>query len=270
MKRKSVSGQTALVTGAARGIGRCLAELLLSKGARVVLADIDASVERVAETLGGEAVILDVTDPEAWQRAVAAVGAIDILINNAGIMPIGAFLDHDTTVDVRQIDINVHGVIHGMRAVLPGMLERKRGHIVNISSVAGRIGTPHIAVYSGAKHAVVGLTEAVRAEMGVDCPVDFTFACPSLVDTELISGTGRPRWPPPLQPQEVAAAIVDAVERRRVELYIPRMSRLSVILPALLPRRLYERVGRMFSVHTMFEDVDQEGRAAYRRRIFGK
>jgi short-subunit dehydrogenase len=270
MARKTLSGQAVLVTGAARGIGRALTEQLIAKQANVIMADIDPSVERAAESLGVRSVILDVTDPASWSRAIEAIGTVDVLVNNAGIMPIGSFLDHTPEDDAKQFAVNVHGVIHGMRAVIPGMEARGRGHIINVSSLAGRVGTPNIAVYSATKFGVVGITEAVRAELGLDTPIDFSYVCPALVDTELISGTGRPKWPAPLKPEDVGEAIIDAFERRRVEVYVPKIGRLTVIFPAILPRLLVEKMGRFFHMHTMFEKVDHEARSTYRRRILGR
>src|SRR5690606_12715348 len=110
---------------------------------------------------------LDVTDLDAFTDVVARVegelGPVDILVNNAGIMPVGPFAALAPDTDDKQIAINLFGVIHGMRATLPRMMRCKRGHVVNIASSAGKVGIPNIAVYCATKHAVVGLTEAVRA-----------------------------------------------------------------------------------------------------------
>lgn len=277
--RQRITGRLALVTGGARGIGRAIASALLEAGAPVAIADLDelagrAAAEQLAH-LGPEvrAWPLDVTDGEAFEELIARVereqGPVSILVNNAGIMPVGPFLEQPPSHDQRQIEINVFGVIHGMRAVLPRMLARREGHIVNLASVAGRSGTPYAAVYSGAKHAVVGLTEAVRHEVR-DRGVELSYVLPAFVDTELISGTGRPRWPAPLRPEDVAQAVVRrALERRRVEVYVPRLARLSKILPAVLPRPVYERIGVAFGLADMFAQIDPAGRARYVQRVFG-
>src|SRR5690606_16876449 len=124
---------------------------------------------------------LDVTDLDAFRDVVARVeadlGPIDLLVNNAGIMPVGGFAALASTTDEKQIAINLHGVIHGMRAMLPRMERRRRGHIVNIASSAGKIGIPNLAVYCATKHAVVGLTEAVRAEY-IASGIGFTYVMP--------------------------------------------------------------------------------------------
>ncbi|MEQ1564441.1 MAG: SDR family oxidoreductase [Myxococcota bacterium] len=261
----------ALVTGGARGIGRATAVALAATGARVAIADLDADAVRdTARAIGATGWALDVTDAAAFAATVEAVqaelGPIDVLVNNAGIMSAGAFLDQDPRLDDRQIDVNLRGVIHGMRAVLPGMLGRGRGHVVNVASVAGRVGVPYTAVYAATKHAVVGLTEAVRHEYR-DRGVWFTYVLPSIVRTELTSGLGRLRYPPPIEPEDVAAAIVGALSSHRVDVFVPRFARLSTVLPSLLPRSVVERVGRWFGVNDVFAHPDTAARTGYQARL---
>ena len=271
----SLKGKVAIVTGGARGIGRATTEALLADGCSVAVADRDELTARAtARDLATEgrvlAYALDVADLAAFtdlvRRVEEELGPVDILINNAGIMPLGGFLDLDPSVDRRQIDVNLYGVIYGMRAVLPGMVARGRGHIVNIASVAGRIPVPHASVYAATKHAVIGLTESVRGEYQ-DTDLRFSYVMPALVDTELISGAGRPSFPPALTPAQVATGVLGALKYGRVEVYLPRFSRLSKILPALTPRSVYEPVGRFLGLDRMFSDVDQSKRSRYRERI---
>jgi NAD(P)-dependent dehydrogenase (short-subunit alcohol dehydrogenase family) len=273
---RQIANRVAAVTGGARGIGRAIAHRLLQEGARVAILDLDeAEAATCAEALKGvgpevRAYPLDVTRladvHKTLARVEAELGPIDFLINNAGIMPLGAFLDQSPESDQRQVDVNLFGVLNGMRAMLPLMEARKRGHIVNIASVAGCMPAPYAAVYSATKYAVIGATESIRFEYA-GSGLDFSYILPALVDTELISGTGRPRYPPPVQPRDVADAVLRALQTGRVEIFVPRFSRLSVLLPALLPRRVYERIGRVFGVDEMFASVDEEGRASYRNRI---
>lgn len=263
-------GAIALVTGGGRGIGRAIAHALVREGVAVWIADVDdATGAASARAMGASFVHLDVRDPDAWRGAVDRIageaGPIEILVNNAGIMPVGAFLTQDPAMDRRQFDINVWGVANGLRAVLPGMIAGGRGHIVNVASVAGRIGTPHVAMYSASKHAVIGLTEAVRHEVR-GTGVRLSYVLPSLVETELISGTGRPIWPPVSRPEHVAEAVIEALKTGRVDIYVPRVGRLSALLPALLPRRFTERIGRWLGIDQMFATVDADRRAAYARR----
>ena len=272
-----IAGQCALVTGAARGIGRATAHALVREGVKVAVADRDGPlVEQVAAELAaiGEArgYALDVRDPVAFRDVVERIGRelapVDILVNNAGIMSLGGFLDQDAALDERQIDVNLRGPIHGLRAVLPGMLARGRGHVVNVASVAGVAGIPNAAVYSATKYAVVGLTEALHAEY-LDSAVDLAFSAvlPSIVATELTAGTRRLRYPPPATAEDVAAGVVYALQTGKVEVYVPRFGRLARVLPALLPRRVVERVGRFFGVDQVFAGIDAQARAAYQARI---
>lgn len=263
-------GPIAVVTGGGRGIGRALVQALIHDGYRVVAVDVDEhSANATALQLGAVARRLDVRDGAAFSALIDELerdlGPVEVLVNNAGIMALGAFCDVDRVVDERQIDINVWGVYHGMRAVLPRMQDRRRGTIVNIASVAGKAGTPFAAMYSATKHAVVGLTEAVRYEVARD-GVHLVVVCPALVDTELISGAGRPRWPPVARPEDVANAVVDAIRNKKPDVYVPRFARLSAILPVLLPRALYERIGSLLFADRMFAKVDAKARAAYAAR----
>jgi len=263
-----------VITGAARGIGRATAESMLARGARVVLADLDAdAVRRACDELRGVGGVygrrLDVRDPDAFAEMIEDieenVGAVSVLVNNAGIMMLGALLEQPLSVDRRQVEVNLMGVIHGVRSVLPYMRRRGRGHIVNISSVAGRVGCAHAAVYSATKFAVVGLTEALRQEH-LGSGVHFSYVMPAVVNTELTAGTKPPRWPRPLRPERVADAVVNAVVKRRVEVFVPRVSRISVTVPALLPRLAYEALGRWLQVDQLFTELDPDARAAYRAR----
>ena len=170
-KVKSVAGKVVAITGGARGIGKSTATALIRRGARVAIGDLDlALAEQTAAELGGNAVAfeLDVTDRESFARFLDAaekeLGPIDVLINNAGIMPVGPFVDETDETAKMLVDINLHGVIFGTKLALERMIPRRSGHIVNIASQAGKAGLPGGATYCATKHAVVGLSEAVRLE----------------------------------------------------------------------------------------------------------
>jgi len=266
----------ALVTGGARGIGFSICELLLTRGVRVVVTDVDAqALEHAQKTLGkyGDLVVtrvLDVRHLSAWEDTVTEIraqwGPIDLLVNNAGIMVLGEFLSVDETLDERQMDINIKGVVNGQRTILPEMLRRGRGHIVNIASAAGQVGVPFAAVYSATKFAVVGLTEAMALEYK-DSGVSFSVVCPSAVQTDLVAGTEHAKWPPVVTPYQVAEGVVRAVEQKKELVFVPRAARLSMILPALLPRRITRRIAQFLGMDTMFRTVDTAAREAYRDRI---
>jgi NAD(P)-dependent dehydrogenase (short-subunit alcohol dehydrogenase family) len=280
MKRaKSVQGKRALITGAARGIGLATAQRLGAAGATIVLADIDEELlGEAAERLKAagatpQTIGLDVRDEAAFGEAVARIesetGPVDILVNNAGIMALGGFLEQELASDHRQIDVNLYGVIHGSRAVLPYMIQRQSGNIVNIASVAGIVGTPNAAVYSASKFGVIGLTQALHMEFG-GAGIGFAYVCPALVRTELIAGAGEPLWPKPVMPEAVAETVYQAIVQGRVDNFVPKAGRLSVLLPALLPRRVYEKIGAFLGLNGVFIHIDSGERAHYRRRIRSK
>jgi len=269
-----LAGETAAITGGARGIGRATAEALQRQGMRVAIGDVDAeSARRTAEELGPSAVALplDVTDRESFARflddAERQLGPLEVLVNNAGIMQIGRFIDEDDLTATRMIDINLHGVILGMKLALERMIPRDRGHIVNISSQAGKFGAPGGATYSATKHAVVGLTEAVRGEVRLmGAHIQLSYVMPFVVNTELGSGLGEARGLSTLQPSEVADAIVEALRFGTVEVWVPKRSRRTNQLVAVLPRRLSEGMARAMKADRVLADADASIRDGYELR----
>ena len=166
---KSVAGKVVAITGGARGIGKSTATALVRRGARVAIGDLDLELaEKTATELGGNVVAfaLDVTDRDSFaaflDEAEKELGAVDVLINNAGIMPVGPFGEENDETARPIVDINLHGVIFGTKLALERMVPRGSGHIVNVASQAGKAGLPGGATYCATKHAVVGLSEAVR------------------------------------------------------------------------------------------------------------
>ena len=166
--QRSLTGKVVAITGGGRGIGRSIAEALAREGARVAVGDLDReSAERTAADLGPSALALalDVTDHAGFTAFLDEVertlGPLDVLVNNAGIMPVTPLAEESAESIARQLDINLHAVIHGTQEAMRRMVPRGTGHIVNIASVAGRSGFPHLATYCATKHGVVGLSEAV-------------------------------------------------------------------------------------------------------------
>jgi short-subunit dehydrogenase len=196
------------------------------------------------------------------------VGPLDVLINNAGIMPITPFLDETDDSAVRQLDINVHGTLFGMKEALPRMLPRRSGHIVNLASVAGKAGFPHLATYCASKHAVVGLTEAVRGEHRPN-GIEFTLVMPAMVNTELTSGVKAGRGVEKAEPEDVADAIVEALQLDRFEVYVPKtVGRISKVMN-MLPRRAAEAIGHYLEADQVMAQADMSGRKAYEERVRG-
>lgn len=267
-KRHDLNGKLVAITGAARGIGLATAEALRARGAQVVIGDIDADLAaREAARLGALSGQLDVRDPASFARflreAEAHAGPLYALINNAGIMPMGRFLDEDPGLADTQIDINLRGVIHGMRASLPGLLARGSGHIVNIASLAGRFALPGSAIYSGTKFAVVGLTEAVAGEHR-DSGVHFTCIMPSKVHTELTSGTeDAARIIPAVTPQQVAEAVVDALLKPRLMVAVPDYLQLAHAAYTLVPGWLQQQGRRLLDDNRIINRLDHAAHAAH-------
>ncbi|WP_040774784.1 SDR family NAD(P)-dependent oxidoreductase [Nocardia pneumoniae] len=256
-----------LITGGGRGIGRATAELFAAKGSRVVLADVDkAAAEAAAAAIGGVACELDVRSRGQWDAMIAAVGAIDILVNNAGVMPAGAFLDEPDVVGQATLDINVWGLIHGMRATAPGMIERGRGHIVNIASLAGKVPIPGLAVYNASKFAAVGLSAATRLEFA-EHGVSVSCVLPSAVRTRLSSGLALGHGMPTVDPEDVAAAIVRTCATRKAEVAVPNYLGPVDIALAAAPERAVRLVRRLFDGDRALHPADEKTRAEYERQV---
>jgi NADP-dependent 3-hydroxy acid dehydrogenase YdfG len=269
-----LAGETAAITGAARGIGRATAEAFLAKGMRVAIGDVDLDAARqTASELGASAVALalDVTDRASFSAfldgAEEQLGPLDVLVNNAGIMQVGRFIDEDDMTARRMVDINIHGVILGMKLALERMIPRDRGHIVNIASTAGKFGAPGGATYSATKHAVVGLSEAVRGELRLmGAHIDLSYVMPYVVNTELGSGLGEARGLSNLEPAEVAEAIVEALQLGVVDVWVPKSAKRASLLGTLLPRPLAEGMARAMKTDRVLASADLDTRREYEMR----
>jgi NADP-dependent 3-hydroxy acid dehydrogenase YdfG len=269
-----LAGETAAITGAARGIGRATAEALLAQGMKVAIGDVDLqAASATAAELGPSTVALplDVTERDSFATfldgAEQQLGPVDVLVNNAGIMQIGRFIDEDDLTARRMIDINLHGVILGMKLALQRMIPRDRGHIVNISSQAGKYGAPGGATYSATKHAVVGLTEAVRGELRLmGAHIDLSYVMPFAVKTELGAGLGEARGMHHLEPRDVAEAIVEALQLGTVEVWVPKSARRTNMLATVLPRQLSEGFAHAIKADRVLAGADLDVRRDYEIR----
>jgi NAD(P)-dependent dehydrogenase (short-subunit alcohol dehydrogenase family) len=201
---KIFRGKTAIITGGGSGIGRAVGQELARHGAEVVLADINAEhAGQAAEEIGragGQAVaaVLDVTDAGAVKALVeqtaARRGRLDYMFNNAGIAIVGEARDHDMQDWYQTLEVNLRGVVHGVQAAYPLMVEQGTGHIVNTASLAGLIPAVNEVAYVAAKHAVVGLSTTLRAE-AADFGVKVSVVCPGYVDTPILFENLRLRHP---------------------------------------------------------------------------
>jgi short-subunit dehydrogenase len=270
-QRRSLGGKVVAITGGARGIGKATATALVRKGCRVAIGDLDLQLaEQTAAGLGGGtiATALDVTDRASFARFLdeteRQLGPVDVVINNAGIMPVTAIVDESDDSIRRQLDINVYGVIVGIQLAIERMRPRGSGHIVNLASQAGKIAIPGIATYSGTKHAVVGISEATRAELR-GSGVEVHCVMPTVVNTELTAGVGQ-KLIKPVEAEDVANEIVDALELGRFDVYVPRSNAIMTRFSALMPRRLSEAVGRLMKADKLMFEVDHGARRAYEER----
>jgi NADP-dependent 3-hydroxy acid dehydrogenase YdfG len=269
---RTLAGRVVAITGAARGIGRATAAALLREGATVAIGDLDLELaRRTAEEIGPQAAAfgLDVADRASFEAFVAAVEEqlepVDVLVNNAGIMPLGPFVEEADATARRTVDVNVHGVLHGMKVVLPRFVARGDGHLVNIASAAGKAPYPGGATYCGTKHFVVGVSETVRGELR-GTGVEVSVVMPVVVDTELASGVGSPHGVPRIKPEHVAEAIVGALKRPRFDVYVPRSIGPLTALGAVLPRRVREAAMRAIGADRVLWQVDPAARRGYELR----
>ncbi|HYV15248.1 MAG TPA: SDR family oxidoreductase [Conexibacter sp.] len=270
---RSLTGKVVAITGGARGIGRATAAALVRKGAHVAIGDLDVDLaQRTATELGDSAIALelDVTDRGSFERFLDAteeqLGPLDVLVNNAGIMHLSRLVDESDAAAARQIDINLHGVIFGSKLALARFLPRRAGHLVNIASTAGKAGVPGGATYSATKHAVVGLTEAIRGEVR-GTGVETSVVMPVPVNTELAAGLAQGRGlTATVEPEQVADAIVEALEHPRHDVYVPKGIAVGVRIGALLPRRVAEALGRAAKTDRILATADSAARAAYEQR----
>jgi NAD(P)-dependent dehydrogenase (short-subunit alcohol dehydrogenase family) len=269
---RSLAGKIVAITGGARGIGRATAAALIAQGARVAIGDIESEMAvQTAQELGSGTIglPLDVTDRASFETFLEQVesqlGPLDVLINNAGIMPIGPFIEETDRTAARMIDINLIGVIFGSKLALQRFLPRGRGHLVNIASVAGKGGFPGGVTYCATKHAVVGLSEAIRAEVR-STDIDVSIVMPVGVNTELYSGLRAARGFKTAEPEDVANAIVEALQTGRVDVYVPKSLKGMFRLMNVVPRRVADFVTRVLKADQALVNPDHLLRGAYEQR----
>ncbi len=243
------SDRVVVITGATSGIGRSCALAFGNEGATVVGTGRDQDRLAALADHVDLALTLDVTDDRSVEMATQAVldryGRVDVLLNNAGIGLFKPWQDTDVGAIQRVMDVNLYGVVRVTRALLPSMLERDAGAVVNIASVAGRRGYAKHTAYCASKHALMGWSEGLRCDLA-GTGVDVVVVCPPAVRTPFFENAGYMTFDEdhpglePMTPDQVAAGTVDATFRkRRVEILSPRAKALyaaSVVAPGLLDR----------------------------------
>jgi 3-oxoacyl-[acyl-carrier protein] reductase len=237
-------GSVAVITGASRGIGRQIALAAARHGARLgLVARSRNELETVLTETGGRGAVAtaDIGERDEVEAAIAALaaelGPIDILVNNAGVGSWSAVADTDVEVYERLMRLNYLGTVYATKAVLPSMLERGRGHIVNVGSIAGRIGAPFEAAYSASKFAVSGFTECLAVEVH-SRGVGVSMVNPGPVQTDFFDARGVPyarKTPKPVPASDVADAVIAAVEKDRLEQFVPGYLRSANTARHLLP-----------------------------------
>ncbi|WP_327095249.1 SDR family oxidoreductase [Nocardia vinacea] len=279
----ALTGKVVAITGGARGIGRASAEAFLAAGAAVAIGDIDVELTaKTAAELGADpdakivGLPLNVTDKASFVAFLDSVdselGPLDVLVNNAGIMPTGLFVDEDEAMTDRIIGINLNGVIHGSRLAVKRFKDRGSGHLINIASLAGTQGFPGLATYCATKHAVIGFTSALHLEMK-EHGVHVGAVLPGIVRTELSAGANMPNWITPLttvNPEDVAQAIVKSVQQDKPLVTVPR--RLAAIIKSaqLLPYRAQLVIAEFTGATKAFTQPDPAVREIYHRRLRGE
>ncbi|MCH2162035.1 MAG: SDR family NAD(P)-dependent oxidoreductase [Phycisphaerales bacterium] len=247
-----LDGKRAFITGGARGIGLAIASELVDRGCAVALSDIDeiplAEAAGALQEKGGEVdtLVLDVTDASAVAGLPSRLGDIDVLVNNAGTVMGGAFLDVDPADHARVIEVNLEGLMRVTHALLGGLIARPESAIVNLASAAGFVGLPYAGPYAATKWGVLGFGESLRLELAESGHrhVHLTHVCPSYVDTELFAGAAVLRSTRRLTPSGLARKVVRAVERNRLWVRTPWLVAMTPMLRGILPQAVTDRILR--------------------------
>ena len=255
-----IAGKTALITGGAMGMGRLLAEMLARDGAQLVLWD--RNEEKLKETkadlekLGAKVwtYVLDVTDRakvyETGAQVKKDVGFVHILVNNAGIVRGGHFLEVSDDDHVKTMEVNIISYFFVTRAFLPDMLQRNEGHIINMASAAGLTGVVGISSYCASKFAVVGWTEALRMEVKKlgKKGVHFTTVCPSFVATGMFDGVKAPLFTPFLTTEQMTSKIHMAIKTNKNVVMAPLMVSFVPLMRGFNNPAIYDWFGSLLGM----------------------
>ena len=262
---KSLAGKRVLITGGARGVGLALARAFGAESAVVLLSDLDdEALEAARGELEGRGVScrsyhLDVTDlgsiEAAREKIHEEVGPIDVLVNNAGVVYGGPFLDVPVERHLATYRVNVDGVVAMTHAFLQDLLLAKEGHLVNVASASGFVGLPYGSSYASSKWAVVGFSESIRLELKKSGHhhVGVTAVCPLYVDTGMFEGAAPPRLTRFLKPEELGQKVLAAIRDDDAYVLEPWLAKLTPVLAHALPKKLSDLLAEIFGATTSMQ-----------------
>lgn len=275
MGRHELTGRVVAVTGGGQGIGRAIERAAGSAGAHVAIGDLDISHVRETEQTGPTRQIgipLDVTDPKSFSQfldlAEDRLGPVDVLVNNAGVMLTGEFLSESDAFADQMFAVNLRGVLTGSRLAAQRFARRGHGHVVNIASMAGMVGLPGVVTYSATKFGVVGLSEALRAELR-PAGVHVSTILPGVVRTPLSAGLRMPKRMEQfasVDPEDVADAVIGVLRRDVPVAFVPKRLAALLRLSSLLPEPVRMRAMKALGAERGYLNVDHEARDDYHRR----
>ena len=266
--------QRVLITGAAQGVGRAMAERFAAAGAEVVLTDLDG--DRLAAThqemtAGGarcRAYVLDVTKDEdilaVRQQLHDEAGTVDVLVNNAGVVFGGPFESVPMAQHRLTYRVNIEGVVAMTHAFLGDVMRSPRGHLVFIASASGFVGLPNGSTYASSKWGVIGFAESIRTELKHRKlkSVGVTTVCPTYINTGMFEGVSPPKTTSMLDAQEIAAKVIEAVEKRRIWVLEPWIVKITPFLKNCLPTSIGDYLSDAFGASTSMDDWQGHGRDA--------
>jgi short-subunit dehydrogenase len=263
----ALSNATVLITGGASGIGKLMGSAAIEKGCRgLIIWDInqrmlDETVAEFSRTLKNvSGYVVDVADTEqiraAAARTSAECGPVDILINNAGIIVGKYFHEHSHAEIDRTMAINADALMHCTLEFLPGMIERKKGHIVNISSAAGMVGNPKMSVYAASKWAVIGWSDSLRLEMEkMRTGINVTCVTPYYITTGMFDGVKTSIFVPLNKPEKAVRKIIAGIEKNKLHIRMPLIVYTLQFFKGILPTRWFDLiVGRFLKVYNTMDE----------------
>jgi all-trans-retinol dehydrogenase (NAD+) len=262
---KNIKGKVALITGGAMGMGALLAKGFAEKSARVVIIDLNKTeLKKTASEIkksGGEVYQYpcDVTDYEQViglaKKVHKNVGKVDLLVNNAGVVFAGNFMDTPIEKHRKMVDVNIMGLMIISHVFLKDLIEKKAGHIVNMASATGLMGVANLTCYSATKFAVVGFSESLYYELRRQKlkKIKITTVCPSFVDTGMFKGGKPALFSPWVDPHKMVAKIIEGIEKEKELIMEPFSVKTIPILKLLLSRTNFARTSEILGVSSSMD-----------------